>query len=255
MSDFSLKKWYLDAADDQGNLFIGYWISLHWRALSLSGYQYLWHSPLTGVKTQSEMTRQPEPSWQNPGCLLWQNKGLSASWESAAEAIGHTICSERGKIEWRCLQPKAKAKIELLQLSFAGWGYSEYINIDFPIWQLPFKQLYWGRTHSANHYLVWIKLDGPAGLNAVWYDGKPDHELVIGDTQISGSGFNLELGENLPLRKGKIISTVLKPFENLLKLFPKNSFLIDEQKWYNRGLLKTGKDSEKAITIYEKVTW
>jgi hypothetical protein len=255
MPDFSLKKWYLDAADDQGNLFIGYWISLHWRALSLCGYQYLWHSPGKGVKTQSEMKRHPEPCWQNPGNLVWQNKKLNASWQSAAEGVEQTITSDKGTIEWHCLQPKAKTRIELLQLSFTGWGYTEYIDINFPIWNLGFKTLYWGRTHSDNHYLVWIKLEGSAQLNMVWFDGKPESDLVINDTQILGSGFNLSLGDNVALRKGKIVSTVLRPFKNLVKLFPENSFLIDEQKWYNQGTLITGEGSEKAITIYEKVTW
>jgi len=38
-SDFFLKKWYLDAADDRGNVYIGYWASLRWRELRLHGYQ------------------------------------------------------------------------------------------------------------------------------------------------------------------------------------------------------------------------
>jgi len=255
MSGFSLKKWYLDAADDQGNVFIGYWISLHWRALSLSGYQYLWHSPGEGVITQSEMTRQPEPVWQGPDYLIWQNKNLNASWKSLAESIEKTIISDRGEIEWHCLQPKAKSKIELPQFCFTGLGYAEYIKINYPIWNLPFKTLFWGRTHSENHYLVWLKMEESDNLNIVWYDGKPDTSLVISDTQILGSGFSLELGNNIPLRKGKFISTVLRPFENIVKLFPKKTFIFDEQKWHNLGILKTGETSEKAITIYEKVTW
>ena len=255
MSDFSLKKWYLHAADDQGNVFIGYWIFLHWRFLSLYGYQYLCHSPGKGVITQSELTRQPEPVWQTPDYLTWKNKNLNANWKSAADGIRKIIPLDKGEIEWNCLQPKAKTNIESPQFSFSGWGYTECININAPIWNLPFKTLYWGRSHSDNHYLVWIKLDGLTKLNIVWYDGKPDNNLVISDTQIRGSNFNLELTENIPLRKGKIISTALQPFKKIIKLFPQKSFLIDEQKWYSRGMLKTDNSSEKAITIKEKVRW
>jgi hypothetical protein len=98
-------------------------------------------------------------------------------------------------------------------------------------------------------------LDGLTKLNVVWYDGKPDNNLVISDGQIRGSDFNLELGENILLRKGKIISTALQPLKKIIKLLPQKSFLFDEQKWYNRGTLKTDNASEKAITIYEQVTW
>jgi hypothetical protein len=255
MTDFSLKKWYLDAADDQGNVFIGYWISMHWRSLFIFGYQYLWHSPRKGLMTQSALKRHPEPFWQDPGCLVWRSKDLSASWETASDAIEQRITSEKGEIEWHCLQPRARTKIELPQCSFSGWGYTEYIDIKIPIWNLPFKTLYWGRSHTDKHYLVWIKLDGTLKLNIVWSDGKPDTNLLISDTHIKGSDFDLELGENVALRQGQILSTVLQPFQKMLRLFPSKSFLLNEQKWYNQGLLKTGNTPEKAITIYEKVTW
>ena len=29
MSDFALDKWYMDAADDEGSVYIGYWAALH----------------------------------------------------------------------------------------------------------------------------------------------------------------------------------------------------------------------------------
>jgi hypothetical protein len=255
MSDFSLKKWYLDAADNQGNAFIGYWISLRWRALSLSGYQYLWHPHGQGVIVHAEFKRRPEPVWLDPHHLVWQSKNLKSSWQSTEDSIGTTIPLGKGEVNWQCFQPKAKANIELPQFSFSGWGYTECININVPVWNLPFKTLYWGRSHSQNHYLVWIILEGLTRLNMVWLDGKPDNNLVICETRISGSNFNLELGENTPLRKGQLISTVFKPFENIIKLFPPRTFLMDERKWYNQGLLKTGNVCENAITIYEKVTW
>ena len=255
LSEFSLKKWYMDAADDQGNVFIGYWIAMQWRSLMLSGYQYLWHIPGQGINTQTEFSKQPEPVWLTPDSLSWQFKNLNASWTSIGTGIEKTIELGKGKIEWYCTQPKAKAKIELPQFAISGWGYTEYININLPIWKLPFHTLYWGRTHSDNHYLTWIKLEGTIELNTVWLDGKSDNILTISNKQISGSSFNLDLGDNIPLREGKVISTVLSPFKHIIRLFPKNAFLMDEQKWYNQGFLKTDGTREKAVSIYEKVTW
>jgi hypothetical protein len=30
MIHFGLKKWYLDVADDRGNVYLGYWLQLKW---------------------------------------------------------------------------------------------------------------------------------------------------------------------------------------------------------------------------------
>lgn len=41
MSDFLLKKWYLDAAHCCGNVYIGYWAMVQWKGLTLHYYQQL----------------------------------------------------------------------------------------------------------------------------------------------------------------------------------------------------------------------
>jgi len=256
MPDFSLKKWYLDVADDWGDVYIGYCVSLKWGKVELNGLQHLWHSPETGVETQMEITKQSAPEYKGENQLVWQPKGIEAIWESADRPIKETLLDiTEGKIVWQCTQPKAHASINSSKLSFSGWGYTECIDITVPVWKLPFRTLYWGRCHTDNHYLVWIRWDGKTRQNLIWFDGKCSQDFVIEEEKIIGSDFLLRLGENVPLRQGKIGSTIFQPFGNIVKILPKTILSMDESKWYNKGILEANSKAESATTIYEKVSW
>lgn len=256
MPDFSLRKWYLDVADDKGDVYIGYSVSLKWGKFELDGFQHLWRSPSKGVETQTKIARQPVPECRGENQLLWRPVGVEAIWETAGKPIKETLLDiEDGRIEWRCTQPRARASISSSRLSFSGWGYTEYIDITVPVWRLPFKTLYWGRCHTNDHYLVWIRWEGKTKQSLIWFDGKCSRDFVIEDNIIAGSDFLLKLGENVPLRQGKIASTIFQPFSKIVKIFPKTTFLADERKWYNMGFLETGSKAEPAITIYERVLW
>lgn len=256
MPNFSLRKWYLDAADDRGNVYIGYCVHLKWRGIELNGFQHLWRTPQKGIETQTQITRQPTPEYKGENQLIWQPNGVQGIWESVCKPIIETLLDiEDGKIVWQCTQPKARASINSSKLSFSGWGYTECIDITIPVWKLPFRTLYWGRCHTTNHYLVWIKWDGKTKQNLIWFDGKCSQDFVIEDNMITGSDFLLKLGENVPLRQGKIASTIFRPFKKIVRILPKTTFLADERKWYNKGILETDSKSESATVIYEKVLW
>ncbi|HLO27745.1 MAG TPA: hypothetical protein VK249_01335 [Anaerolineales bacterium] len=255
-SDFSLKKWYLDAADTQGNVYIGYWVSLGWRELRFQGYQHLWHTVQGGLKTQEGLAQLPAPAWQNDQRLTWQPQTAKGTWDSAAEGLSETLLrTDRGAIHWQCAQPKAHAAIQLPQFSLSGWGYTECIDITIPLWKLPFKTLYWGRCHSANHYLVWVKWDGGMSNSLIWHNGQRITDWTLSDRLIRGPDFQLTIDDPAPLRQGKLLSTVLGSFSKLVKLFPKSTFLLDEHKWYSHGRFETQTSSEPATLIYEEVFW
>ena len=256
MNEFSLIKWYLDAADQQGNVYIGYHVALQWRHLELHGYQHVWHTSKNGTQSHGGLTKQPLPVWESSRQLIWQPRHLTASWDSTAEEIVETLYStDQGEIIWHCTQPKAKAKIHLPHLTFSGWGYTERLELTIPAWELPFEHLYWGRCHSENHYLVWIKWEGATKRQLVWHNGKRATDLTITTAHIKGSDCQLILGENIPLRQGKLISTVFQPYHRITRLLPEATFLADERKWYNLGLIESSTGSEPAVSIYEEVLW
>jgi hypothetical protein len=256
MSDFTLKKWYLDAADEQGNVYIGYWASLQWRNLSLHFYQHLYHSDEQGIQIESGLTNHAEPKMLGTDQLVWQTPALNARWHSSAKALDETLlCTRQGRIHWHCFQPKAEAKIELSYGSFNGLGYTECIDVTIPPWQFPFSTLYWGRAHSEHDYLVWIQMEGENPQTLVWHNGLRSSELDIRPQEICGEDFQLTLTDSTNLRQGQIGSTIFQPFKNFLQLFPERVLGIYEHKLYNQGRLLTKNRQEKAVTIYEQVHW
>jgi hypothetical protein len=256
MGGFFLRKWYLDAADEQGNVYIGYWAALQWQKLSLHFYQHLCHTTEKGVHVESGLTRQVEPRWLGSDQLVWQTADVNASWYSNAEPLEATLLdNEKGKLHWHCLQPKAHVRVELPFVSFWGYGYTESLEVSIPPWQFPFDTLYWGRSHSENHYLVWIKLEGESPISFTWHNGEAKKELSITEEAICGKDFQLKLTRKTSLRQGQIGSTVLKDFSNFFHYFPAKALGIYEQKFYGQGQLITKNSLEKATTIYERVHW
>lgn len=256
MEDFSLKKWYLDSADHQGNLYIGYLLSLQWRTLELHGYQHLWRTPRNGIQTQGGFTQQPLPIWENKQRLSWHPRHLHATWDTIADGLEETLLTtDQGEITWHCAQPKARATIHLPALSFTGWGYTECLEMTLPVWKLPFTQLFWGRCHSENHCLVWITWNGPTARHLLWHNGKLQADWAMSDHHMTGSGWQLTLRETLPIRQGKLLSTIFQPYSHITRLFPEATFFADERKWYSLGQLESQTGSEPAIVIHEEVEW
>ncbi len=140
-------------------------------------------------------------------------------------------------------------------LTFTGWGYTEYIEITIPAWQLPWETLYWGRAHSNHHYMVWIKWDGPLAQNLLWYDGKRTTDLALSESVIGGPDIELKIETSATLRQGILASTVFRSFERIASLFPKAALLINEQKRYGTGQILSADGPEPASIIYERVLW
>lgn len=255
-TDFKLQKWYVDVADQQGNLYIGYWGTVGWKGLEIPLYQQLWQTAADGLKTQTRIGREQPPTWQSDSQLSWSPAHTVGGWQSAASKIEQTLIeSEHGDIRWVCYQPKAKAAVTLPDLTIEGWGYTESIDITIQPWKLPFKTLYWGRSHTKNHHLVWIKFDGLYAQNLLWHNGRLIHDWQINDHAITTPNFRLTFDNPAPIRQGQLISTIFKPFHKLTSLFPQATFMADERKWFSHGRFITLHEAESATTIYEKVTW
>ena len=110
-------------------------------------------------------------------------------------------------------------------------------------------------SHSENHYLLWIKLEGDSPISLAWHNGEASNALSITEEAICGEDFQLKLARKTSLRQGQIASTVLQPFSNFFKYFPEKALGIYEQKFYSQGQLITKDSLEKATTIYERVHW
>jgi len=257
MSNFRLRKWYLDAADDHSNVYIGYWATLEWKSLALRFYQHLWHPATQSATSCAGFSRSPAPEHGADGKLQWNTPEAQSVWKApTSDAISETILqTDQGAIRWQCWQPKARAVIRSAPLSFTGWGYTECIDITIPVWKLPFHTLYWGRCHSDNHYMVWIKWDGPAEQSLLWHDGQRTAEFAPSDTRISAPAITMEIEASATLRSGPIGSTVFQALGKVASMFPASALQINEHKVYGQGKIISGGVCEPATAIYERVTW
>jgi hypothetical protein len=257
VSDFWLRKWYLDVADDRGNVYIGYWGQVRWKAISVSLLQHLFRTNERGVWSRSALLRQPEPAWFWPDELRWNADGVEGVWRSAGvDPLEERLLeSDEGSIHWRCHQPRALVTVESADLCFSGLGYSETIEMTIPAWRLPIKTLFWGRAHSRHHSMVWIQWDGPTRCSRLWSDGALETEFAISESGVSGRNISLMVGENATLREGTVRSTVFEPYEAVTARFPAKALLFDEHKWYGTGQIFAGGSVEPATIIHEVVTW
>ncbi len=255
-SNFFLKKWYVDAADSLGHVFIGYWLKLRWGKVRLHGSQHLWRTPENRLRSETGLGRLPEPAWQNQRQINWSTDCSTCSWESAADPLFATLLSsEQGTIHWHCCQPKANAHIRLPQINFNGWGYTERLELTIPVWKLPLKTLYWGRCHTEHHALVWIKWVGDAPRTLAWLDGQQSSQVQISQELVQGSNFYLAIDDQVPLHRGRLTTTLLKTMGKAISIFPQSTFISEENKWYGRGRLETPNSTEPATIIYEEVSW
>ncbi len=254
---FWLKKWYLDAVDERGSVYIGYWAVARWKKLCLHYYEHLWRTAAGAVASNSAFAARPAPAWECSGRLCWSTPDVEAEWISTGtpEVSERLLDTGRGSIMWRCFQPKARATIKLPALSFSGWGYTECLELTVRPWQLPFKKLYWGRCHSDHHCMVWIKWEGATRLSRLWLDGACTTEFDLSETGICTPSMTLRFQTRSTLREGRIRSTIFRSLGQLASLLPARALLVDEHKWFGTGRIAADGHSEPASAIYEEVLW
>jgi hypothetical protein len=255
-SDFALTKWYMDVVDEHQNVYIGYWLALTWRKLQLHGHRHLVRTTRDGVTDCGGWNALPAPVWDGATHVRWSHDDLSALWTAEADPIEATLFqSERGEIRWRCLMPKARGLIELPQLSVRGWGYVERLETTVPAWNLPFDHLYWGRCHTADHTLVWIRWSGETSQALAWHNGCGVADLAIADAEIRTSECRLTIEERVPLCDGRLLSRFFRPLDAIAGLLPRSALRAHERKWVGQGTLHVRDTSEPATILYEEVTW
>ena len=258
-SNFLLSKWYLDCVSDGGEVFIAYVASLRWQVLQLN-YSSTLHRQCDG-QTETNTSLRESPAPQVAGSSIeWSSSALNVTgtWTALAQPVQRVLLeSEAGSLEWNCRQPKATAEICIGNgQRMTGLGYVEHLKMSIPPWQLPIKELRWGRFLSNNDALVWIDWRGATTLNLVLYNDVQIKDVPITDRGFTAGEVALVLEENVVVREGPLIKTTLSMIPGIRRLFPLKVLRTHECKWLGRGTLK--KTSGEAVTgwaIHEVVRW
>lgn len=254
-SQFSLIKWYMDCVTDGGDAVILYCADLRWRGMHAS------YSSILAVKdgsseSHSSMGRFSLSSANGKICVEVPRLGVTGSWEAAAEPFEKTVFENAsGSVVWNCLQPRSSVQLRVGERELTGLGYAECLTVTLPPWQLPMRQLRWGRFVSAQDSLAWIDWQGPYSTNFAVHNGRECETLSVTDCAIALRDATLVMEESFSLRAGRLGSTILPGVPALGKLLPHSLFNIEEQKWRSHGVLNAQDRSSQGWAIHEVVHW
>ena len=137
---FVLSKWYADVVTGDGGAAIVYSAQLEWRALRIHYSNLLEFRAGCTPANRYSLRRQAAPAERGES-VEWSSRALGASgrWRRAVAAREITLYEcEAGRLEWRCLAPRAEAEVRTATLR-SGWGYVEHLRLTVPPWRLPIR--------------------------------------------------------------------------------------------------------------------
>jgi hypothetical protein len=254
-TSFQLRKWYFDSADKNGNLLIAYAGKVNWKQLSLSFSSLLKKSYGEVPDTSSSLKKITIPDTTDEAAR-YENPLFKINIQTLYPPIRETLLEiPEGKIEWRCFFPGCRSSILSPDLTVHGLGYAEELIITIKPWEFKIKDLYWGRFVSENAYITWIIWEGEWKQLIVWHNGKKYESATFSETEMQFPFGSLSFTDVSVLRSGSLLSTVFKKFPLFKKVFPLKALLVDEKKWFAKGIFSDGKNMSEGYCVYEKVTW
>lgn len=254
-SEFELVKWYMDCVTDRGDLAVVYCAEFRWRRIRAS-----FSSVLTvvnaAIESRSAMggyrlsSADGLISVKIPRLRLWGN------WTADAVSVERTVYEDaRGSVHWNCLQPRSVVRLQMGEREFVGLGYAECLRVTLPPWQLPMRELRWGRFVSPGDALAWVDWQGDYSTSFAIHNGQACEPQTVTDAEVVMQGGMLRMDESFSLRAGQVGSTVLPGVPALGKLLPRSLFNIEEHKWRSRGVLNASDRISHGWVIHEVVDW
>jgi len=255
---FQLRKWYADCVSDSGDAIIIYFgfarskkISLYYSCL----LQLIGNEP---PRAQYSIRRSKEPIFDG-ATLSWRSPAFrfEGIWKTVDAHYSETVfSSERGTVEWNCLQPRATVEICFGKSRLRGLGYSEQLLMTVPPWEIPIERLLWGRFLSDTDSLVWMDWRGPVAKRVLLHNGAAlIGREVTEDGVICASGEELTFSERVALRKGTLGSSALGKVPGATKFLPRQVLGVQETKWRSRALLRKSTGLSCGWAIHESVIW
>ncbi|MGB8262116.1 MAG: hypothetical protein WCE75_17290 [Terracidiphilus sp.] len=252
---FTLVKWYMDCVTEDGEVAVLYCVDLHWGRI---------HARYSSALTAGE--RPPESHASMAGYRVSASEGEIAveaprlkaegNWRADAPPVRQMVYqSDAGEVEWNCLQPRSLVQLRIGERAWNGLGYAECLTVTVPPWKLPMRQLRWGRFVSPENSLAWVDWQGGHSTSFAVHNGRTVETLAVSDAEVAVPGATLTMEEPLPLRTGRLASTVLPGLSALGGLLPRSLFNIEEHKWRSRGRLAAQEQSSRGWVIHEVVDW
>lgn len=236
---FRLSKWYMDCVASDGSAVVAYWARLTWGLVRLRYAAALVSRDGTvGEAGTLDAGKEPGPT---AGGLAWRCRRLriEGRWQALDQPVRRTLlASDKGYVDWHCLLPRARGRVVLADgVAVEGLGYVERLEMTLRPWDLPIRELRWGRFLSEGTGVVWIEWRGPRPLVLLSVNGADQAEVDVGDREVAWRAGRLELEPGSVLRDGALGATALGRVALLKFLTPRAVREVHESKWLRRGRL------------------
>ena len=252
---FILTKWYLDCVDDVGNAAILYCAEMRWRGLHLS---YSSVVSLNGevAHSRTSLGRFRVDEKDRRINVEFPRLKVLGEWNADSAPVQQTVYEDStGYVHWNCIQPRSFARIRIGDRELVGLGYAECLTLTLPPWQLPIRELRWGRFVSAQDSLVWIDWQGAYSASFAFHNESKLDLHGVSESELTAGGVTLRMKASIPIRMGQLRETVLPGAPALGKIFPNSIFNIEERKWRSRGVLDADDRRAEGWVIHEVVLW
>jgi hypothetical protein len=255
----------MDCVSDAGEAAILYSARVRWRGIRLAYSNLIWTDGATAKSTSSMHGAKIRRDGQQI-LVASPQLDMQGQWTARAAPVERTVYAcESGSVVWNCLQPAASVSLSVGEKKLAGAGYAECLTLTLPPWQLPLRNLQWGRFVSdadaltpdavTPDYVAWIDWKGSYSLSLAFHNGVSHEGASISTTEVAWGAEKLRMEEPLALRAGRLGSTVLPAAPALSRIFPRSLFNIEEKKWRSRGILETPDHQSRGWVIHETVDW
>ena len=250
---WSIRKWYLDCVEENGDAWIGYWGDIRWRALHARFESSLVHAQ-EHTTTTTRVRASSEPDSHSHG-IRWSTPSLGVHFELKPVVPQFEMTLAEGVV-WRCAAPKGQAIVQLPDRMLRGHGYAEVLEMSVAPWSLPIRELRWGRAIGERTSLVWIEWRGASPLRMVLRDGVVADALHMADDEMElADGTHLTLTEHSVLREDSLANT-LRPLRAIAPLLPPAFQQTIERKWRSRATITMpDRPREEGWAIHERLTF
>lgn len=237
---------------------IGYCARLRSRRLSLTWQALTVWKDDRRTFERSSLAKSPMPS-RSSDHITWTAPALECSVDAGANqpaAALRLFETTTGFVDWRCEAPLADVVIQVAgSAPLRGIGYVESLELTIPPWQLPIRELRWGRWAASEcaHSIVWIDWRGESPRNWVLIDGVPAPVLDIRDDRVdlTTSALTLASANTLSARAIEDILTGIPP---LRAIVPRSLLHFREVKWVSRGTWRRPDEPDaEGLALHERV--
>lgn len=256
---FTIVKHYHDLIDDKGNCMVLYRAMIKFCFLRLYYSAWIHSDFLNNLHVRSSLKKSEYKIKGNTSQLVNNDMKLKGKWIACDKPLpGFSYTDRSGRVlSWHCENPKSEATVCLDGYTYKGYGYEDTIVMSIWPRDIPIAELRWGRFHSGEYAVIWVRWEGQHPVNRLYFNGEEINDAVFTANGLTflGGIYSVSFLQPVVVRSGSLMDS-LRGTGLLRVLFRRNIIDAIETKYKSRSLLqKNGILISTGWSLYEVVKW